>query len=94
MNAKQAIYKKQQKEEADLFGKLRETPIENEGKWLDDPTLCHASWPKDSRFLSFDQCRQPADRICIDEAGRRELYCEIHGRYRKLVAMLPPRATP
>lgn len=48
---------------------------------------CEASWPKDSSFWKFEKCKSEADRICL-ENGERKHFCEQHGKYKKLVALL------
>lgn len=52
--------------------------------------ICCATWPKDSSCLKMVKCKQPADGIYEEVySGDRNPYCEVHGRFLKLVAKLP-----
>lgn len=37
--------------------------------------------------MKFDRCKNEADRIVL-EYGKRVSVCELHGRHKKLVAMI------
>lgn len=67
--------------EIDAARQIREGPIFTP----EGPIKCSASWPADSSFWKFDKCKQPADGIYL-ENDKRMPFCELHGRYKKLVA--------
>ncbi len=80
------------KDSEDGLGKPSEEP-NSRPSWARKPGSCEAEWPADSSFLRFDKCDAPADRICL-ENDKRKFFCELHGRHKKLIALLPTAANP